>query len=209
VGNFRDLRGQRFGRLAPTEDLRLELSSGRRMVYWRCVCDCGETTTVLAAHLTRGKTLSCGCLQREGRGKASFKHGLVDTTEYAIWTAMLRRCRNPNCWPYKWYGGRGIRVCERWQGEDGFVNFLADMGPRPEDMTLDRIDTNGHYEPANCRWVTQKENCRNSRATKIDLNTAEKIRAMHAAGSTQTALAGIFSISKSQVANIVHRRQWN
>ena len=106
----------------------------------------------------------------EARGNSHPKHGHAwrngerrETKTYVSWTCMNNRCRNPNFKMYSYYGGRGISVCERWRGGDGFVNFLADMGEAPPGMTLDRINTDGNYEPGNCRWVSQKDQMNNRR----------------------------------------------
>ena len=88
------------------------------------------------------------------------QHNFRGTKEYNIWKAMRQRCLNAKCKDYKYYGARGIKICKRW---DIFMNFYEDMGPKPEGLSLDRIDNNGDYEPNNCRWVTQKEQVLNSR----------------------------------------------
>lgn len=93
-------------------------------------------------------------------------HGMHKTSTYRIWHGMIARCRYPSMQSYPRYGGRGITVCDRWQGENGFINFLADMGERPGDLTLDRVDNDGNYTPENCRWATRSEQQRNKTPAK-------------------------------------------
>lgn len=106
-------------------------------------------------------------MSRKGRANVSSaeRHGLVGTPEYSTWKSMIQRCTNPNRVAYKHYGGRGIRVCERWRWS--FLNFWRDMGPRPSEAhSLDRIDLSGDYEPGNCRWATPAEQARNRTANR-------------------------------------------
>lgn len=129
-------------------------------LHWLCQCECGNTKIVKGHNLKNGHTKSCGCLNIE-RGTA---HGMSAIAEYHVWNAMIQRCNNSNNNNYKNYGGRGISVCNRWLEIE---NFMADMGERPtSNHQIDRIDNNGNYEPNNCRWVTQSENMRNTRASK-------------------------------------------
>lgn len=155
--------GERYGLLT--------VISGKAPVPGRvkvvCKCDCGNETNVYSYSLLSGGTKSCGCLK--GRTKRKDGHGLINTKEYRAWGHMKSRCMNPLDKAYRYYGARGISVCERWLS---FQNFFSDMGMSPSaDHSIDRIDNNGNYCPGNCRWATIKEQRRNKRDNRvIDIN---------------------------------------
>jgi len=148
--------GKRFGRLVAQK-----VAKGSK---WVCLCDCGNTITVLTNHLTSGHTQSCGCYKAERAKKANTTHGQGSvragvTRTYRSWQSMKARCYNEDHDAYPYYGGLGITVCARWL--HSFENFYEDMGDRPPRHTIDRIDSAGNYEPDNCRWASdavQKNN---------------------------------------------------
>ena len=125
-----------------------------------CECDCGKVTKVRIEHLKSGHTKSCGCYQKKQTSKAKRTHGREPKRLYSIWSNMKTRCYNKNTECYSRYGGRGITVCDEWKKFEAFRDWALSNG-YSDDLTIDRIDNDGNYEPSNCRWVTRKENMRN------------------------------------------------
>jgi len=167
--NFvKDLTGQKYGRLTVISFDGISKNGAAR---WLCKCKCNKLVSVAASNLRLSRTRSCGCLQRERTRASEYKHGHAATRkgvasiEYRAWLSMKGRCYNKKVLAYDRYGGRGISVCERWR--NSFPNFLADMGPKPSpELSLDRIDNDGNYEPSNCRWATAKQQNNNQRPRK-------------------------------------------
>ncbi len=154
-----DLIGQRFGRLLVQS--RSPRTDGRN-VFWFCLCACGKLTEVFTGQLRSGMSKSCGCLARELASARETTHGCSDSKIYLVWQAMKNRCYNPKQRAYPYYGGRGIKVCDRWR--NSFEAFMADVGLPPTDKhQIDRINNNGNYEPGNVKWSTRSEQMLNRR----------------------------------------------
>lgn len=135
---------------------------------WLCQCVCGTKRPVRTSHLRSRASKSCGCIHQHGESRISrSQHGMYLSPEYRAWAHMIERCHNPGAQSYANYGGRGIRVCERWRVS--FVAFMADMGQRPSPHhSIDRFpDNNGNYEPENCRWAIPKQQMRNTRRNRL------------------------------------------
>lgn len=156
-----DLMGLKFGRLTV---ISRNGSNRRGRALWLCRCSCGTEINASADHLQAAHTRSCGCFDHDRIVAQNFLHGAAErgkrTPEFNAWINMIQRCTNPRRKDWKNYGGRGISVCERWRT---FANFFADMGPRPQGMTVDRENNSGNYEPNNCRWATREQQRANRR----------------------------------------------
>ena len=154
--------GDRFNRLVVSK-----LLPGSSKVHYKAIvnCDCGTKKTVRRSDLVTQKTQSCGCLSKEKCIQRSTKHGHGGrdnhSQTYNSWAGMLQRCYYKGHAKFKYYGGRGIRVCKRWR--NSFENFLVDMGVRPSNKTLDRKNNNGNYTPLNCKWSTHSAQMLNRR----------------------------------------------
>ncbi len=166
-------------------------------------CECGKITKVRAYQ--RGIKFSCGCrngYQIKHGGKC---HGRATPT-YETWCSMKSRCLNPNDPYFYRYGGRGIKICERWI--NSFENFLSDMGERPKDLTIDRIDMNGNYEPGNCRWATMTQQNRNHPNVKLNQEKVDQIRELRNQRVMAKDIANMFGITRGHVYQVQHLRAW-
>lgn len=171
-GKHQDLSGQRFTRLTVIE----YVETRRRTPYWKCKCDCGKETIVASDHLKSGHTKSCGCYSRDNTKMLNYKTGKSNSRLYRAYRNMLTRCYWNKSAERDLYGGRGIEVCDEWQGDHGFERFneWAMNNGYNDNLTLDRINVNGNYEPNNCRWVdlyVQANNKRNNHYIKINGET--------------------------------------
>jgi hypothetical protein len=162
-GRFQDITGLVFGRLTVIGFLGQDRWSA---AIWQCRCRCGTELPLAGKCLKAGETMSCGCFQRECAAASLTVHGMSRTPIYQRWAAMIKRTTDTNYPGFADYGGRGITVCERWR--TSFQNFYDDMGATfRRDLSLDRIDNDGNYEPANCRWATNSEQARNRRSSRL------------------------------------------
>ena len=191
MNRVHDLTGQKFGRLTV---IGLDDTKQIRRTYWICQCDCGNIKSVRSDGLLCGRTKSCGCYKSEQdaiRVTKNHKHKQSGTRLYHIWQGMKGRCNNPhdpNC--HRW-GGTGISVCEEWASDfTAFYQWALNNGFQ-EDLTIDRIDNDGNYEPSNCQWSTSKMQARNRRSnTKITIGNSTR---------TLTEWCEIFDLDKKTV----------
>lgn len=187
--------GQKFNRLT----IISEIDNG----YVECVCDCGNHKKVRIGNLRSNQVKSCGCLLKECLIKRNETHGLNGHPLHKLWFKIKERCLNPNVKSYRNYGGRGIKICDRWLV---FENFYNDMiSGYEKGLEIDRIDNEGNYEPSNCRWVTHRQNTQNTRKTKLSLDIVKEIRE---SGLPTSYFVKKYNTSRSVVNNAKRGKTW-
>lgn len=161
-----DLNGMTFGRLTVIRE------NGRtkdRHILWECQCECGNIVNISSRDLARGHTKSCGCLKKDRIRDIRYKHGDRNARLYSVWKTMKKRCENSNHKDYKWYGAKGVSVCEEWHDYSTFKEWAVETGYDEKaergECTIDRINPYGNYEPNNCRWINMMEQAKNKRKT--------------------------------------------
>lgn len=211
----RPMIGSKYNRLTILG--RAEKTDKFGAIHVLCKCECGNEVIVRKNAVTGGNTRSCGCLASELTAKRNRTHGQSGTPEYETWCRMVKRCSNPNAVNWKYYGGRGIRICPEWR--NSFETFLAHVGPRPSSKhSIDRIDNNGHYEPDNVRWTTADVQAKNRRfnqprgsatkSAKLDEEKVVEILARLRDGETGRTLATEFGVTAALISNIKRGRAW-
>ena len=164
-----DLKGKRFGRLTVIKfhSLKSYGNQGHKQHHarWTCVCDCGVKKIVSARHLTGGAIKSCGCLCLELAAERKTTHGISRSRIYCIWNTMWQRCYSKKCISYPNYGGRGIKICKSWEDPVAFYKWARSHGYK-KNLSIDRINNDKGYSPANCRWATNKQQANNKRNSK-------------------------------------------
>ena len=177
MSKYMDLTNQRYGNLVVLEYAGRNIS-GRPL--WKCQCDCGNIHYSSTIDLRSGDTVSCGCHKAKALSKATRKHGFSDELLYKRWKSMRKRCQNVNNPMYRYYGGKGITVCDEWNNDyTKFREWCYANGYNKDikgyELTLDRIDTNGNYEPSNCRWVNMTTQVRNRSITRKTIFRGEEL----------------------------------
>ena len=173
---------------------------------WLAQCSCGKEKTVYLCNLKTGRSTSCGCHRKELSQTRNTTHGQTGKTRtYKCWSHMKGRCLNEKDHAYKDYGGRGIKVCERWMK---FENFFQDMGHCPPEHSIERVNVNGDYEPSNCVWLHITLQARNTRANRFTQKDVDNIRFMLAEGESVKNIAKKYGASTGHIRQIRDNIIW-
>lgn len=210
--------GDRFDMLVTVE----RISGSGENTRWRCHCDCGSECVVSQRMLRRTTKIagakSCGCFRKSPafashlsskmtrHGHCRKMQGTKRSPLWIVWMGIRQRCANPRNRAWSMYGGRGIVMCQRWM--DSFEAFVEDMGSRPPGTSIDRIDPNGHYEPGNCRWATDKEQGRNKRSVRLTWDLVQEIHGRREHGEPTKSIAARMGITDNHARNIIAGRVW-
>ena len=168
-----DLTGQTFGMW---KVIKYAGKNKHRRRMWKVLCSCGAVRIVIGRNLISGGSTNCGCLRSDKIAKGLKRiHGQCKTPAYRSWCAMRARCINPNDDNWRFYGGATppVRVCKRWQGKNGFIHFLADMGERPAGTSLSRFGDIGNYKPSNCAWHTRAQQTAEHKKKRLRLERTQ------------------------------------
>lgn len=207
MGKYTDLTGLQFGRLTVIAKAKPSIrTDGKPRTRWRCRCECGNEIIVNGDNLTRGNTVSCGCYQKDITSNIKKTHGKTNTRLYSVWSGIKSRCYNKNVYEYRWYGARGITMCDEWKADfDSFYNWSIANGydetaPRGS-CTIDRIDANQGYSPENCRFVSQQQQMNNIHTNHI----------ISCDGETHTIAewSRITGISQFKIRNRIAKLGWS
>lgn len=202
MGKFQDLTGQRFGRLTVVERASDYVSPNKhKLARWLCRCDCGNNIIAIGCSLKRKSTQSCGCLQKELAANKHTTHSKYGCRLYRIWIAINQRCNNPKNNEFNAYGGRGITVCEEWNNNFQVFYDWALRNGYADNLTIDRINVNGNYEPSNCKWATRKEQANNTRRNRIITYNGKT--------QTLTQWADELKISYATLSCRINRYHWS
>jgi hypothetical protein len=206
MNSFNNLAGRTFGRLTVLDEHERRPCGRETRPFWKCQCECGAVRWIRSTKLSEIE--SCGCLGREHSSITHRTHGMSKTPEFAAWQQLNKRCYVEDDQSFKHYGGRGIKVCDRWR--ESFANFFADMGPRPgKEYSIDRYpDNDGNYEPGNCRWTTDAQQCRNTRTTRLSAFLVGYARWQHSLGRSVIELSRSLKINRGTLYDAIMGRTW-
>jgi len=215
MGKKIDLTGMKFGRLTVIEESKERKKDNR--VMWRCICSCdkGKEVNVRSWVLISGETKSCGCLisesitkinkRKKTHGKRRNEDGSTNKM-YSIWSSMKARCNRKNHKAYKYYGGRGIKVCDEWR--NSFEQFYNDMGDCPGGYSIERINNNGNYCKENCMWIPVEKQQRNKTTTKLNETKVIEIKNLIQLGYSNKEIAKLYDVDRVTIYDIRVGRKW-